>query len=180
MVWDYGEMNPFAQSAGDFGEAIEYLTKLVEHVTQTTSGSGTVGEADAATSPLPDHAASIIFTDPPYYDAIPYGHLSGFFHTWLGAVGVIQDIPKTVETRRLAECIVDEGLGKDKIFFETKMTTCLGETLRISHARARRHRICAQKHWWMGIAVTGDDRFWLDCDSVLANRHGAIRTIKSA
>ena len=39
--------------------------------------------ADAADHPLPDQTASVWFTDPPYYDAVPYADLSDFFFVWL-------------------------------------------------------------------------------------------------
>src|SRR5260370_35417162 len=44
---------------------------------------GQVPLADACHSPLPDEAANVWFTDPPYYDAVPYADLSDFFYGWL-------------------------------------------------------------------------------------------------
>ena len=40
-------------------------------------------QADATNHPLPDQSAGIWFTDPPYYDQIPYADLSDFFLVWL-------------------------------------------------------------------------------------------------
>ena len=42
--------------------------------------------ADAVRSPLPNDAAGVWFTDPPYYDAVPYADLSDFFFVWLKRV----------------------------------------------------------------------------------------------
>ena len=39
--------------------------------------------ADATNHPLPDQTVGVWFTDPPYYDAIPYSDLSDFFLVWL-------------------------------------------------------------------------------------------------
>ena len=39
--------------------------------------------ASAADHPLPDDIASAVFTDPPYYDAVPYSDLSDYFYVWL-------------------------------------------------------------------------------------------------
>jgi putative DNA methylase len=136
MVWDFGEMNPFAQSAGDFGEGVEYLSKLVDHITRSIPRTGLAQAADAADCPLPNAAASILFTDPPYYDAIPYGHLSGFFLTWLKLVGIVEEGDTESVRRQSAECIVDDGLGKHKAFFERTMTRCLREGLRICTPQA--------------------------------------------
>jgi putative DNA methylase len=131
MVWDFGEMNPFAESAGDFGEAIEYLAKFVEHVTSSTQDLGTSVEADAAASPLANDSGDLFFTDPPYYDAIPYHHLSEFFAIWLGSSGILPLDQEAGLKRRAEECIVDEGLGKTREFYESKMTKALTEGRRV-------------------------------------------------
>jgi len=49
----------------------------------STPGSASLQAADAAAHPLPDQTAGIWFTDPPYYDAVPYAHLADFFFVWL-------------------------------------------------------------------------------------------------
>jgi putative DNA methylase len=85
MVWDFGEMNPFAGSAGDLGEAVEYLLRLVDHVGKSVRETGHCEQADAAASPLPSDSAALIATDPPYYNAVPYADLSDFFYVWLSA-----------------------------------------------------------------------------------------------
>jgi len=42
-----------------------------------------ISNSDATKHPLPDQAADIWFTDPPYYDSVPYADLSDFFYVWL-------------------------------------------------------------------------------------------------
>ncbi|MEI6562490.1 MAG: hypothetical protein WCO68_10485 [Verrucomicrobiota bacterium] len=44
---------------------------------------GTTQQADATHHPLLSDMASALFTDPPYYDAVPYSDLSDFFFVWL-------------------------------------------------------------------------------------------------
>src|SRR5208282_3880468 len=132
MVWDFGEMNPFAGSAGDFGEGLDYLERFIAHVTSFGGVSnGQSQRADAGCVPIPDDAASLYFTDPPYYDAIPYGHLSGFFSTWLKGAGVL-DEGDTDPVISNQECIVDARLGKDRRFFERKMSECLTDGRRLT------------------------------------------------
>src|SRR5262249_30418286 len=46
------------------------------------TGEGTVGQAAAQSCPLPSDSASMLFTDPPYFAAIPYSDLAGFFYVW--------------------------------------------------------------------------------------------------
>ncbi|MDC8448553.1 MAG: hypothetical protein LV473_09355 [Nitrospira sp.] len=129
-------MNPFAESAGDFGEAIEYLAKLIEHVVVSSREGGIAQEADAAASPLADDSGDLFFTDPPYYDAIPYDHLSAFFGIWLCFGGILLLDEKAGLRRREDECIVDEGLGKSRQFFEGKMTKALMEGRRVAKPSA--------------------------------------------
>jgi hypothetical protein len=129
MVWDFGEMNPFAGSAGDFAESVEYLERFVRHAVEATplGESGSAQHNDAAHVALPDSTADLFFTDPPYYDAIPYAHLSGYFATWLRAGGFMLEGDPSSE-----ECIVDAKLGRDRAFFESKMRACMQEGRRVT------------------------------------------------
>jgi putative DNA methylase len=83
QVWDFGEMNPFAGSAGDWSECVRYTCMLIEAVSSTTSISGIAHQADATAHSLPDDSADVFFTDPPYYDSVAYAELSDFFYVWL-------------------------------------------------------------------------------------------------
>jgi putative DNA methylase len=46
-------------------------------------GVGHVEQASATAHPLPNDSAAAVFTDPPYYAAVPYADLSDFFYSWL-------------------------------------------------------------------------------------------------
>src|SRR5205807_9216747 len=37
----------------------------------------------ATALPLPDSSATLVCTDPPYYNSVPYSDLSDFFYVWL-------------------------------------------------------------------------------------------------
>ena len=39
--------------------------------------------ASATELPFPDNYFDAVFTDPPYYDNVPYSYLSDFFYVWL-------------------------------------------------------------------------------------------------
>jgi len=43
----------------------------------------TVIQASATELPYPDNYFDAVFTDPPYYDNVPYSYLSDFFYVWL-------------------------------------------------------------------------------------------------
>jgi len=83
LVWDYGEMNPFAGSAGDWLETIKYIDLLIEHIVKSTNIPGIATQNDATQSQMADDIANIFFTDPPYYDSVAYAELSDFFYVWL-------------------------------------------------------------------------------------------------
>ncbi len=81
LVWDYSESNPFSESTGGYDGALDWIANVIDSWPE--SNLGQVQPADAKAYPLPDAAASVWFTDPPYYDAVPYAHLSDFFFVWL-------------------------------------------------------------------------------------------------
>ncbi len=72
------------------------------------SGSATVQSADACAHPLPDETADIWFTDPPYYDSVPYAHLSDFFLVWARrALTHGEQLPSL--SPKNEECVVDRA-----------------------------------------------------------------------
>jgi hypothetical protein len=81
MVWDFAESSPISGSTGDFRAQAEWLAKVIAG--QPFKNFAGVQAADAANHPLPDETCAVWFTDPPYYDAVPYAHLSDFFFVWL-------------------------------------------------------------------------------------------------
>ena len=44
---------------------------------------GVAAQASATSLPYPDSFFDAVFTDPPYYDNVPYSYLSDFFYVWL-------------------------------------------------------------------------------------------------
>jgi putative DNA methylase len=83
MAWDFAEAAPLGESSGSFFSAYERTADSVAPSWCHSSHSGTTQAGDACNHSLPDDAASIWFTDPPYYDAIPYAHLNDFFYVWM-------------------------------------------------------------------------------------------------
>lgn len=89
IVWDFAEAAPLAGSTGGFDVALRWIGKVMREIGRENSGvppiarPGQVEQADACESPLPDASAQVWFTDPPYYDAVPYSDLSDFFYVWM-------------------------------------------------------------------------------------------------
>jgi adenine-specific DNA methylase len=141
IVWDFAEGSPFSNATGSYHNVLKQLVGAVVSVSGL-SGDGQVQLADARTSPLPDEASQIWFTDPPYYDAVPYADLADFFFVWLKRC-----LPRTVLLRdpfdggnlltpKVREIVQDETKTydsriKDRAFFEDAMTTVFGEGRRV-------------------------------------------------
>jgi adenine-specific DNA methylase len=82
MVWDFAEATPFSGSTGGWDGAVEWVAAVVEKPA-SLGHLGQTAQVDAAKAMLPDASAAIWFTDPPYYDAVPYADLADFFLVWL-------------------------------------------------------------------------------------------------
>lgn len=83
IVWDYVELNPFSGATGDWGGAIEWITKVIEHTSKAADHPAAVRAGSATALPWPDGFLDAVLTDPPYYDNVPYSDLSDFFYVWL-------------------------------------------------------------------------------------------------
>lgn len=79
MIWDYAEINVFAEAAGDIGVSVSGIARAFSALGAKPQGQ--VRQADAQTQKV--SANKVISTDPPYYDNIGYADLSDFFYVWL-------------------------------------------------------------------------------------------------
>ena len=57
--------------------------KVIEHCSQSSSTPASITQSSATNLSHPDNFFDAVFTDPPYYDNVPYSHLSDFFYVWL-------------------------------------------------------------------------------------------------
>ena len=82
MIFDFAEAVPWTNASGNLDGAVEWVATVVERfAVLEMPAQGDI--SDACTTPLPDDSASVWFTDPPYYFAVPYADLSDFFFVWL-------------------------------------------------------------------------------------------------
>jgi len=79
MAWDFVEVSPFGNAAGDVAITTETQSKALAAMSSINS-VGTASQADAATRV---YRNLVVSTDPPYYDNIGYSDLSDFFYVWL-------------------------------------------------------------------------------------------------
>ncbi len=62
--------------------AFRRIWKTIEF-TSKIYNIGNVSQSSATSLPHPDNFFDAVFTDPPYYDNVPYSYLSDFFYVWL-------------------------------------------------------------------------------------------------
>ena len=83
IVWDYTEVNPLSDTSGNFLGALDWVSKVCEHL-QKSVDSARSGESICASAiTCPTDSVDLILTDPPYYDSIGYSVLMDFFYVWL-------------------------------------------------------------------------------------------------
>jgi adenine-specific DNA methylase len=139
MLWDFAEPDLFGDNAGDYGTTLETMARVVEKLLQFDWPThGRVERADAAGSPLPKQSANIWFTDPPYYDSVPYAHLSDFFYVWLKRVATADARSwfESALTSKDNECVVDRPHSlsdskKTPEYYEAKMAEAMREGRRV-------------------------------------------------
>ena len=138
--WDFAEGVTVSEASGSFGTCVENLAKGIESVRGVAS-NGQSELAAAQESPLPSETAAVWFTDPPYYDAIPYADLSDFFYVWYRRIipGHVRTDPfdsQNTLTPKLLEAVHDEskqvnGRAKSRRFFEHAMEQAFVEGKRV-------------------------------------------------
>jgi putative DNA methylase len=77
MVWGYAEVNPLAGIGGSFEPSVNIVAGSLAGCPSGHSVA-CVKQFDAITAPA--GSASVISTDPPYYDNVPYADLSDYFY----------------------------------------------------------------------------------------------------
>jgi adenine-specific DNA methylase len=140
IVWDFAEVNPFSDSTGGYDGALDWVAKVVEAWPGSRTGHAQL--ADATVHPLPDATTTVWFTDPPYYDQIPYADLSDFFFVWLKRTlpghPLLRDPfdPFNPLSPKTQECVWNVGYTyeerpKDQTFFENAMARAFAEGRRV-------------------------------------------------
>ena len=142
MVWDFTESSPLCDATGNWMAHVEWVAKVIDQ--QSVTGMGQIQAADAIEHPLPDQASGVWFTDPPYYDAVPYADLSDFFLVWLRRSLPSHPLlrntfdPGDHLSPKVPEAVQDEtkisnGQPKTREWFEETMATAFAEGSRVLH-----------------------------------------------
>lgn len=121
-----------------FWNWLQQIAAFIELISQSRFSIGHVQLADATHSPLPDDSCGVWFTDPPYYDSIPYAHLADCFYVWLKRSLAFKewDMFSSELILKDGECVVDRPhslslSAKDEAYYERKITEAAAEGRRI-------------------------------------------------
>lgn len=133
FVTDFAEVNPLADAGGSLKSALNRVRLYIKSMHAEYGGTAEVIQSTAEDVPLPDGSADLFFTDPPYYNAIPYADLLDFFYVWQRKVlderytDRFSDSlgPKEDEACELSGWDKERYAHKDKSFFEEKMHSAM-------------------------------------------------------
>ena len=140
--WEFCETFLFSSESGGYPGALEWVARVIDSQALAINSPGQTEPGDACRSPLPDESCGIWFTDPPYYDAVPYSDLSDYFFVWQkrsfqSMPRVRSDLPEYSKLPpKNDELVQDEtkkwnNKRKDKSFFEERMAVAFSEGRRV-------------------------------------------------
>ncbi len=143
ILWDFCELWPFDDASWSLPGSIEWVSTYCDWAGKLGLLSGQIEQTDAIENPFPDNTVHVWFTDPPYYDAVPYADLSDFFLVWLKRAlpghPLLRDpfdpnnplAPKSREAVQNERSETVDGRPKDRAFYEETMARAFAEGRRI-------------------------------------------------
>lgn len=152
MVFAYSEQNPFGILTGNWLSQVEITSEIISHLSSTffqqspkdfpdaqkaQENYATVSHSSATAIPYRSEFFDAVFTDPPYYDNVPYSYLSDFFYVWLKRTlgDVHPDLFSTPLTPKKNEIVAYShgpgGFAEGKRFFEESLKLSFQEIHRV-------------------------------------------------
>jgi putative DNA methylase len=141
MTWDYAELNPIASIlTGTYESMFRQIVRPLDELSRfisTDLPAPHATQTSATTLPYPDNFFDAVITDPPYYDNVPYSHLSDFFYVWLKrSVGdLFPELFTTPLTPKKQEAVAyshgEGGFEEGKRLFEETLTQAFCEMYRV-------------------------------------------------
>jgi len=147
MNWDYIETNVFSDKGYSYLNILENnILNVLSHLTQIppVENKGKlyiseVSQSSATELPYPEDYFDAVFTDPPYYNNVPYADLSDFFYVWLkrSVSDLYPDLfstpltPKSKEICEMKSWDPQRYHYKDKRFFEEMLKKSFKEIYRV-------------------------------------------------
>ncbi|MDJ0835528.1 MAG: DUF1156 domain-containing protein [Acidobacteriota bacterium] len=134
MVWDFAEVNPFANAAGDYAVSLKGIIKSL--LKMPVNEQGFARQENACSANFED---CIVSTDPPYYDNIGYADLSDYFYVWMrkNLQSSYPDLFTTLAVPKADELVATPyrhgGKKNAEIFFLQGMTDALRNLCKQAH-----------------------------------------------
>jgi putative DNA methylase len=136
MVWDFAESNPIGVRGTNLEHIFDQIQEVIASIYSKVSIKGEVSAEDACSLPLPDQSTNVWFTDPPYYDNIPYADLSDFFYVWMKRTLSEKTFFKSELAPKEKEAVwniahIVNGVPKGPEFFENSIAKACEEGRRV-------------------------------------------------
>jgi adenine-specific DNA methylase len=133
MRWDFAEANPLMDRlVGGYEYALLNIVKTIESYTWLKT-FGNVNKNNAENQLLPSNSVQAFFTDPPYYDSVPYADVSDYLYVWLKrSIGLIEkDLFDTILTPKEEQIVVNHpNSEEDKNNYELRMKNAFRNQLK--------------------------------------------------
>lgn len=135
MVWDFPEVNMLTGASRSYNELFKDILSNIK-CESVIENIGVVNQSSATALSYSDNHFDAIFTDPPYYDNVPYSYLSDFFYVWLKrCVGDIYpdlfSTPLTPKSKEIVAYTHDKTWKEAKQYFESALRKSFKEMHRV-------------------------------------------------
>jgi len=138
ISWDYFELNLTSKVAqGNIKSMSGQVLRALEGIVNTDSKPAIITQGSATNLPYSSDFFDAVITDPPYYDNIPYSHLSDYFYVWLKRMlsEYYPDLFATPLTPKSEEIVTyssgEGGYDGGVKFFEERLTDAFKEINRV-------------------------------------------------
>jgi adenine-specific DNA methylase len=138
MTFDYIELNPFSGANGDWLANLNWVLRVIDHCSKIHNPC-TITNVSATRLPYTDNYFDAVFTDPPYYNSVPYADLSDFFYVvskrsigeYFPEFFSTPLSPKVYEITEMSGWDSIRYANKDKLFFEENLKMAFKEIFRV-------------------------------------------------
>ena len=137
MTWDFVENVPIVKTSGSWEVSLNVVITSLGKFPLGASRNVNIRQSSATMLPYNDNFFDAVFTDPPYYDNVPYSYLSDFFYVWLKRTlgDVHPDLFSTPLTPKKNEIVAyshgEGGYDEGKRFFEDMLKQSFREIHRV-------------------------------------------------